>query len=41
MEADVDVRDILEEDDSAIVYAEPDQLRCKRRLKTRVSRNLQ
>lgn len=25
MEADVDVRDILEEDDSAIVYAEPDQ----------------
>jgi YebC/PmpR family DNA-binding regulatory protein len=25
MEADVDVRDILEEDDSVIVYAEPDQ----------------
>ncbi|MEI1420425.1 YebC/PmpR family DNA-binding transcriptional regulator [Bacillus cabrialesii] len=25
MEADVDVRDILEEDDSAIVYTEPDQ----------------
>lgn len=25
MEADVDVRDILEEDNSAIVYAEPDQ----------------
>ncbi|MEM5022051.1 YebC/PmpR family DNA-binding transcriptional regulator [Bacillus subtilis] len=25
MEADVDARDILEEDDSAIVYAEPDQ----------------
>ena len=25
MEADVDVRDILEEDDSVIIYAEPDQ----------------
>ena len=25
MEADVDVRDILEEDDSVIVYAEPEQ----------------
>ena len=25
MEADVDVRDILEEDDAVIVYAEPDQ----------------
>jgi len=25
MEADVDVRDIIEEDDSVIVYAEPDQ----------------
>lgn len=25
MEADVDVRDILEEEDSVIVYAEPDQ----------------
>lgn len=28
MEADVDVRDILEEDDSVIVYAEPDQFRA-------------
>ena len=25
MEADVDARDILEEEDSVIVYAEPDQ----------------
>jgi transcriptional/translational regulatory protein YebC/TACO1 len=25
MEADIDVRDILEEDDAVIVYAEPDQ----------------
>ncbi|GAA3331986.1 hypothetical protein GCM10020331_090710 [Ectobacillus funiculus] len=25
MEADVDVRDVLEEEDSVIVYAEPDQ----------------
>ena len=25
MEADVDARDIIEEDDSVIVYAEPDQ----------------
>ncbi len=28
MEADIDVRDILEEDDSVIVYAEPDQFRA-------------
>ncbi len=25
MEADIDVRDVMEEDDSVIVYAEPDQ----------------
>ena len=28
MEADVDVRDIMEEEDSVIVYAEPDQFRA-------------
>jgi len=28
MEADVDVRDIVEEDDAVIVYAEPDQLQA-------------
>ncbi|WNB93851.1 YebC/PmpR family DNA-binding transcriptional regulator [Bacillus sp. NEB1478] len=28
MEADIDVRDVLEEDDSVIVYAEPDQYRA-------------
>ena len=31
MEADVDVRDILEEENSVIIYAEPDQYPCSAR----------
>ena len=42
MEADVDVRDILEEEDSVIVYADPDQFHAVQKRSTMlVLRNLQ
>ncbi|SPT88855.1 Probable transcriptional regulatory protein SAV0669 [Bacillus cereus] len=42
MEADVDARDILEEEDSVIVYAEPDQFHSvQSALKVLVLKNLQ
>ena len=42
MEADVDARDILEEEDAVIVYAEPDHsMQYNLLLKMRVLKNLQ
>ena len=42
MEADVDARDILEEEDAVIVYAEPDQFHAvQSALKDAVLKNLQ